>query len=324
MTETDKIDWWKAEDAAALKQARTSTDMSLADFARQLCISKKQLIELEEGGSSAFYSEQIKYQTGAKILGYFDMLTAREAEIKESAVAAKLMAESQNKQTIAQLDSVIETNKRDLAPETHRDKSVFQIRNGYVLGAVLVVAATLAVMYAPESQKGGKVSAIAPPTTAFKPPLEAASEPASGPVSEPAAQPVAEPNAEQVKAAATELPPIAPALQKPEQASVAAEQATLTCNWEGTPMPLKPIAADRPTDRIHLIANADLQLCLKDGAGQVRVIKLQAGDRQTFYGSGAPWLIYSPQMVYLKVFFQGYHVFIPKEDTQFVKINAHF
>jgi transcriptional regulator with XRE-family HTH domain len=304
MTETDKIDWWKTEDAAALKQARTSTDMSREDFARQLCISKKQLIELEDGGSSAFYSEQIKYQTGAKILGYFDILTVREEEAKESAVAAKLLAESQNKQTIAQLDSVIETNKRDLAPETHREKSVFQIRNGYVLGAVLVIAAILGVMYAPEMQKGREASAIAASTPAIKPPLEST----SAPVSE----------------ATTELPPLAPVLQKPEEARVAAEQATLTCNWDGTPMPLKPIAADRPADRIHLIANTDLQLCLKDGAGQVRVIKLQAGDRQTFYGSGAPWYIYSPQMVYLKVFFQGYHVFIPKEDTQFVKVNAHF
>jgi hypothetical protein len=96
----------------------------------------------------------------------------------------------------------------------------------------------------------------------------------------------------------------------------------LTCNWSGTPMPLTPIAAARPADRVHLVANSDLQLCLKDSAGQERIIKLEAGDRQTFYGSGAPWFIYSPQMVSLKVFYQGYHVFIPKEDTNFVKLEA--
>lgn len=299
----DKINWWKAEDAAALKQARSSAEMSREEFARQLCISKKQLTELEEGGSSAFYSEQIKYQTGAKILGYFDILTSREQEIKESSVAVKLMAESQNKETIAQLDNVIETNKRDLAPEVHNHTSSFQIRNGYVLGVVLVVAAIVVMIYVPHPTPNKQAltqqvaSAPALPQASREPPQKEAEEQKTEELS---------------------------ATQKEQSTTEIAEQPTITCNWDGTPMSLKPIAADRPADRIHLIANADLQLCLKDGAGQVRIIKLQAGDRQTFYGSGAPWHIYSPQMVYLKVFFQGYHVFIPKEDTQLVKLNAHF
>jgi hypothetical protein len=65
-----------------------------------------------------------------------------------------------------------------------------------------------------------------------------------------------------------------------------------------------------------------MQLCLKDSAGQVQEITLFGGDRKTFYGSGSPWFIYSPQMINLKVFYQGYHVFIPKEDTNFVKLEA--
>jgi DNA-binding transcriptional regulator YiaG len=62
MTENDKTVWWLPADGAALKQARSSTEMSRLDFARALSISEKQLTELEEGGSSAFYSERIKYQ----------------------------------------------------------------------------------------------------------------------------------------------------------------------------------------------------------------------------------------------------------------------
>lgn len=97
MTETDKTVWWLPADAEALKQARSSTEMSRKDFARALSISEKQLTELEEGGSTAFYSERIKYQVGLRILGYFEILTQKEEELKENAASAKAMADAQKK-----------------------------------------------------------------------------------------------------------------------------------------------------------------------------------------------------------------------------------
>jgi hypothetical protein len=270
---------------------------------RALSISEKQLTQLEEGGSSAFYSERIKYQVGSRILGYFELLTTKEEELKENTASAKAMAETQKKETIAQLDGVIETCKRDLAPETHQPPKVFQLRNGYVLGAVLVVAITYAVMFIPDLQtktqanegKNTAASEAAPSTPLTQQPASetlAATPPAS---------------AEQMAASAIKTE---------------ATSAPLICDWSGTPMSLSPVAAARPADRVHLVANSDLQLCLKDSAGKEQVIKLEAGDRQTFYGSGSPWFIYSPQMESLKVFYQGYQVFIPKEDTNFVKLEA--
>jgi transcriptional regulator with XRE-family HTH domain len=303
MTENDKTVWWQPADAANLKQARSSTEMTRAEFARALSISEKQLTELEEGGSSAFYSERIKYQAGLKILGYFDLLTTKEEELKANASSAKKMEDARNKETIAQLDGVIETNKRDLAPETHQAPKVFQIRNGYVLGAVLVVAIIYAVLYIPNLQNNVKEdkakTQVAVPAPVVMPSAPQASD----------AQTVASSSPE------FGIHPVAPLTSAPTK-------TPLVCNWEGTPMPLKPLAAIRPSDRVHLVANADLQLCLKDSSGQVQEITLLAGDRKTFYGSGSPWLIYSPQMINLKVFYQGYHVFIPKEDTHFVKLEA--
>ena len=303
MTEIDKTVWWQPADGAALKQARSSTEMSRTEFARALSISEKQLTQLEEGGSSAFYSERIKYQAGLRILGYFELLTQKEEELKENADSAKTMAEAKKKETIAQLDGVIVANKRDLAPETHQPPKVFQVRNGYVLGAVLVVAITYAVMLIPDLQT--KTNANEAKNTAASEPV-----PQTPVTQQPAPETLtATPQASEEQMAASPI--------KTETVT-----APLICDWSGTPMSLSPIAAARPADRVHLVANSDLQLCLKDGAGQERVIKLEAGDRQTFYGSGSPWLIYSPQMVSLKVFYQGYHVFIPKEDTHFVKLEA--
>lgn len=303
MTDNDKTALWLPKDGAALKQARGSIEMTRKDFARALSISEKQLTELEEGGSSAFYSERIKYQVGVRILGYFNILTAKEEELKDNSASAKAMAEARRKETIAQLDGVIETNKRDLAPETHQPPKVFQIRNGYVLGAVLVVAITYAVLLIPDLQTQTKANAAKYPTT---------SEPALHPPV--TRQPTSE-----------SLAPTLPTTSEQVAGMLTKTEALfgpLTCDWSGTPMQLTPVGATRPADRVHLVANSDLQLCLKDSSGQERLIKLKAGDRQTFYGSGSPWLIYSPQMVSLKVFYQGYHVFIPKEDTHLVKLEA--
>lgn len=199
---------------------------------------------------------------------------------------------------------MIETNKRDLDPEIHQPPKVFQVRNGYVLGAVLVVAITYAVMLIPDLQSSTKANEA----------KETAASAPAVPPSQAAQQPASETSSPALPASVEQM-----ALEQPRPEF---NPEPLSCNWTGTPMLLTPVAAARPSNRVHLVANSDLQLCLKDSAGQERVIKLEAGDRQTFYGSGAPWFIYSPQMVSLKVFYQGYHVFIPKEDTHFVKLEA--
>lgn len=304
MTEKDNEIFWHADDASALTQARAGTELSRAVFARALSISEKQLTQLEEGGSSAFYSERIKYQMGARILGYFEIQTVQQKTTQDEPAAIKVLSEPVKNEALEQFDTIYENNHKSLAttqPTTHEG---FQLRNGYVLGAAIVAAVSLGVAYTPD----GLLSSQTQPT----------------PVVSPAQQTVTPAPAPTVQSAPTDdqdaptevLADATPA--QPEQAK------PLNCDWSGSPTPLKPISATRPADRILLVARTDIELCLKDGIGQEKVIKLVAGERQTFHGSGSTWHVYSPQMDYLQVFFQGFHVSIPKQTTKFIKLEPYF
>jgi transcriptional regulator with XRE-family HTH domain len=270
MLATHKTGEWQTDDAAALVKARGMKHMSRADFARALSISEKQLTQLEEGGSSHFYSERIKYQIGQKILGYFGIFTVHEQKLShttEAKALTKLQAEIDNGST-----------------------SGFELRNGHVLLTLLVLALTAAAMYLPSSLVNDLLPSL--DDTRLSAPT----------------QPIATNTTETIQPEPTvlaEAPPV---------------KKSLECDWNGTPTLFKPVAATRPSDRVHLMATTDVEVCLQDGAGQVQIVKIKALDQQTIQGSGAPWLIYTPQMDYLKVFYQGFLIFIPKEETNFVKL----
>ncbi|NBO90183.1 MAG: hypothetical protein EBU77_11115, partial [Betaproteobacteria bacterium] len=59
---------WTQEHQHQLKGARLQAGVSDVAFARDNAIALRHLQQLEEGGSSAFYSESIKYDMGAKLL----------------------------------------------------------------------------------------------------------------------------------------------------------------------------------------------------------------------------------------------------------------
>lgn len=294
MMEKNSENFWHAEDAAALALARNSTDLSRTDFSRALSISEKQLTQLEEGGSSAFYSERIKYQMGARILGYFDIQTVCQQASQRETSPFKVLSEPIKNEAINQLDTIYENKVKHLATADREAHQGFQLRNGYVLGAVIVAAAAFGIAKAPE---------VYFPFQNQTPSLAASAKKPVVPTPLPETQ-------AQAQAPATPT--------EPEQA------APFNCDWSGNPTPLKPVSATRPADRIHLVAITDIDVCLKDGIGQEKIIKLQAGQRETFHGSGTTWQVYSPQMDYMQVFFQGFHVVIPKQTTQLIKLEPYF
>jgi hypothetical protein len=281
--------FWQVDDGRELAKARAGTELTRAIFSRALSISEKQLTQLEEGGSTAFYSERIKYQMGARILGYFDIQTVSQKAMLSEEPQSTVVSEPVKLEVLEQLDSIYETNHKSIGTAQTQPQTGFQLRNGYVLGAALVAAAAFGIAYMPDAL--------------LKQPPNAASR--------------------VMPAQQTDLTTMSELFAQAEPAEPAKPQL-LNCDWSGSPTPLKPISATRPADRVLLVAKSDIELCLKDGIGQEKVIKLQAGDRQTFHGSGNTWHLYTPQMDYLQVFFQGFHVAIPKQTTHFIKLEPYF
>ena len=59
---------WTSEHQRLLRQARVDAGVSEATLARDNTMTMRQLQQLEQGGSSAFYSESIQHDMGLKLL----------------------------------------------------------------------------------------------------------------------------------------------------------------------------------------------------------------------------------------------------------------
>lgn len=59
---------WNADDAQRLQQRRVEAGWTMADLARRACLSIAQVMQLEQGGDSHFYTPTIKLLAGRRAL----------------------------------------------------------------------------------------------------------------------------------------------------------------------------------------------------------------------------------------------------------------
>jgi transcriptional regulator with XRE-family HTH domain len=62
---------WQPEDGLLLKELRQNAKLEIYSLAQIYCISNSQVIQLEEGGERGFYSADIKFSLGKKLLLHF-------------------------------------------------------------------------------------------------------------------------------------------------------------------------------------------------------------------------------------------------------------
>jgi transcriptional regulator with XRE-family HTH domain len=62
---------WQTEDGSLLKKLRESANIDIHFLAQIYCISASQITQLEEGGDRGFYSPDIKFSLGSKLLLHF-------------------------------------------------------------------------------------------------------------------------------------------------------------------------------------------------------------------------------------------------------------
>jgi len=86
MTDSNSKPSWTDSDGIELKRSRESAGNDVYSFARQNNLSNYQLLELEEGGRSYFYTTAIKYNIGKKLLNSLGEKTdyQRQVEIAKS------------------------------------------------------------------------------------------------------------------------------------------------------------------------------------------------------------------------------------------------
>jgi hypothetical protein len=62
---------WQPENGLLLKELRQSANVEIFSLAKIYCISSSQITQLEDGGDRGFYSSNIKFSVGKKLLLHF-------------------------------------------------------------------------------------------------------------------------------------------------------------------------------------------------------------------------------------------------------------
>ena len=65
---------WTPDDEQLLRQTRLATKVQLETLAKAVCLSIAQVRQLEDGGSSGFYTPDIKKQAGRRALAWLQNL----------------------------------------------------------------------------------------------------------------------------------------------------------------------------------------------------------------------------------------------------------
>ncbi|WP_146185751.1 hypothetical protein [Limnohabitans sp. 2KL-1] len=304
---------WRSEDAHLLRNLRESANLDDLVFARMNAISLTQLHELEGQGEGLFYNEQIKANTGNKLLKKLGHAIVQPASAHEQ--AAELATEMPTKCASAQ---PLLSAPHLLATPAPMGASSFSLRlfKGKGLniepkwaGALLVLClVTWTVSQARWSELRPAPDAGAR-TTGAQPLLNLTlvaqqTGPAHNRLDTVSAATMASltlPLSASPEALKTGTPnPSGAAAGQNSKADCDVQQIQSSAIHESH----DPIKAG---NYIHFVAQQDVALCVRDHQNKLTRLQLGAGSARSVYGA-PPFLVHSANWPGLQVFFQGRRV----------------
>ena len=104
-------------------------------------------------------------------------------------------------------------------------------------------------------------------------------------------------------------------------AAVQTKPPTAPCNWQATAVEIQPTSPRKPAEYVHLVAQQNVLVCIKDAEQRVATLEMQAGDARSIYGP-APFKVYSTQLSGMQIYFQGQAIKLPSEEVQLLQLTA--
>jgi len=316
---------WTPENGALLQQLRLNAKVDIGSLAQKNIVSRSQIKQLEDGGDSSFYSPEIKYQIGKKVLASLGHKLA-PVMAPQQIVTAAPSAPAPQPQVVEQPDLAALKNPA-MAQTTATAPQQGDVGSNKVTMGLLLIAGlcglawfllqsgTLNEPTAPSQQVLTKANV--PETTAAPP----APEPAS--VAPVAANSVN--NAE-----ATTTPPATPpaTLAAPEalkaEVKVAMSSATddaKNCLWKDAEVELQAPAPKKAAEYVYIVAGKDSFVCVMDGNERVARLTMKKGEDRSVYGN-PPFKVQSADLAQLKIYFQGQGLNLPSAETKQIKLTA--
>ncbi len=293
MSNTDLKPIWTDADADCLRNARESAGSDLYTVARNNSLSNAQLLELEQGGDSYFYSASIKYNAGKKLLNSFDGQTEFDRLIE------KTKTQSHNDTEV--VETLLEESAQHLQAQQNLERTNTSKTLLYSIAISAICIAIAFVVYPIYTNKSNADKTIASPQFSQ---LDKFTETANSTTpSKPDSIPVAQTQA-QAQAQANKI-----------------ESLSNDCVWSENPPNLSVQNATKVGNYVYLVAMKDLVVCVKDKTKKLSTMSLKANEPQTLYGE-APLKIQSKDLDNVNIFYQGSKVQLPNKNTTEVNLVA--
>lgn len=316
---------WTPENGALLQQLRLNAKVDIGTLAQKNIVSRSQIKQLEDGGDSSFYSPEIKYQIGKKVLASLGHKLAPVMAPQQVVTAAPL-APAPQPQVVEQPDlPALKTPamaQATAATSQQGDVGSNKVTMGLLLIAglcglawFLLQSGTLNELTAPSQQVLTKANV---PETAAAPP---APEPAS-------VAPVAANSVNNAEATNTPpvTPPATPAAPEASKAEVKVAMSSATddaknCLWKDAEVELQAPAPKKAAEYVYIVAGKDSFVCVMDGNERVARLTMKKGEDRSVYGN-PPFKVQSADLAQLKIYFQGQGLNLPSAETKQIKLTA--
>ncbi len=301
---------WTQEHQHQLKGARLQAGVSDVAFARDNAIALRHLQQLEEGGSSAFYSESIKYDMGAKLLKRLGV----EPHVAKAVDTVPDLSKAGPDQTAATVDTASSVVPPEplatlpgpaaVAQKTSHSRLSTIVLSLVGVGLIVAGISLIPSIHPPGATQGVvQVSATAPPLTEAMP-APRGTESGAAVQEDRVGQAVSAD-----KSAAT------PAGTATSSAALVPPSSPELCNTNGAAQTIVPSQPSKAADYVYVTAVSDVSVCVRDAAGQVTRKSLQAGQSVNIPGQ-QPFEVTGENLNQLRVFFQGQRIWFQAEATR--------
>jgi hypothetical protein len=271
---------WSSADGALLKKLREEAGVEVITLARLHSLSTSQVKQLEDGGDSGFYTQSIKLATGRKLLMHF----GADVQPLEPVADLKPVQEVEIlEQKINSTPIPTSTPITNIALQKNKSPS-----NLLIFGALIVAMASSFIWFYRPMPAIQKESGNISDEQKFNP------------------------------------PPVAISIEPKTDTSTipidSLQEGRPECVWGNEVAPVIFIQPTKPGDYVHVVANTDASICIKDALGKVQVLYLKNTQSQTFRGR-PPFDIFSNKLNEFKLFYQGNLLRLPSGNTTNINLK---
>jgi hypothetical protein len=285
---------WTAFDGSQLRAAREKAGVDIFSYSRKVNLSTAQVLELEEGGNSYFYTPSIKFNAGKKLLSSFAIKTEYERLSEED--------KTKPQQDKAVAESFLEE-------PTQAEQTAKKVRHSIANKSLLILTAIVAI---------GIVYAFVTYPSKFNKSPDNSRLLVSSNVSNAEKSAVLVPAEISIKAevvsAQENSAPIATQLLKNEPIQT-------ECIWSENPHNLSATRATKDSNYVYLIATKEVFVCIKDNTNKVSIVNIKANEPKNIAGV-SPLTLQSKDLNSLNIFYQGRKIQLPSNTINEVKLVA--